>query len=99
MPTRKGKTGIADKVEYDSLGNQSQLWHKAIERKIHPSQCNRIPLFMVGKTEGLNICCEIVAPGLGIGISSVFAVLESVALIARVESAGSESDSDERFSQ
>lgn len=27
MPTRKGKTGIADKVEYDSLGKKrSALW-------------------------------------------------------------------------
>ncbi|KAD4888436.1 hypothetical protein E3N88_20509 [Mikania micrantha] len=36
------------------------------------------------------------SPGPGIGISSVFAVLESVVFIARVESAG---DSDERFSK
>lgn len=39
------------------------------------------------------------SPGPGIGIRPVSAVLESVALIARVESAGSNSDSDERFSQ
>lgn len=38
-------------------------------------------------------------PGPGIGISPVSAVRQSVAFIARVESAGSDSDSDERFSQ
>lgn len=31
MPTRKRKTGIADKVEYDSLGKKrSALWLKVV---------------------------------------------------------------------
>ncbi|KAL5766188.1 hypothetical protein ACOSP7_016805 [Xanthoceras sorbifolium] len=44
-------------------------------------------------------CSSLSFRGPGIGIRPVFAVLESVALIAHVESAGSNSDLDERFSQ